>query len=504
MEPARRWLDHDVPALPVDVFRILVGLLAVAHFVRLLVEAPTISSPEGLIDHGVVQSIYPFTRMGLFQPGMPGWAFVLAYALGLAGALLIVAGHRVRWGALLALVVAASAYRWNFVVMYLDDAVVHVLLFWLLLLPVGRTLTARGLFDPEARARWRGLRVSGVAVRCLLLHVCWIYFVAGVWKLDSEMWREGFGLYASMKVGVARMPEVWGPEHLPLLRWADWVVVTLEPVLPLPLLLTPGSRVKLLGAAVFAGFNLFILATLGIGWAIVGLTCTLVLFFAEELGQAWGGRSGAVPRSPSGATGERRRWRRAEVGAVVFLGLLVAATSRHVRFFGVLNEPAYAALWTVGVAQDYRLFNWIDRVAFQARTRVRVTRPDGSPGAPLPPDAFPDGFRARLLRGYLHDVRWLAVPDGRLFELRLSLARRQASWACRFVAEPGTRVEIVSTVHPIRADNLDLAPERRIRVADFRCVPAGTVREEEGGVPVPPGWPHLQAQLLQGVNELEL
>jgi hypothetical protein len=514
LAPARRWLDRDVPALPVDVFRVLVGLLAATHFVRLLVEAPTISAPDGLIDHALVQDIYWYTRIGLFQPGTPGWVFPLAYAAGLAGALMVAVGWRVRLGALVALVIAASAYRWSFIVTYLDDAVVHLTLFWMLLLPVGRTLTPAGLRDPAVRAAWPGLRVSGVAVRCLLLNVCWIYFIAGVWKLDSAFWRDGFGLYASMKVAIARMPDVWTPAHLPLLRAGDWLVMALEPVLPLPMLLRRGHPLKRVGGCGFLVFNLFIAGTLGITWAISGLTATLALFFAEELNvwiaRRWPRGAAAEPigarattPAPSPVPTAARRWTRSEVGAVIFLALVMCATARAIRVFGALNQPAYAALWMVGVGQDYRLFNWIERVAFQVRTDVRVTRPDGSAGE-LPPEALPDDFRAQLLRGYAHGIRWLLIPQGRGFELRLSLARRQASWVCRHVTEPGTVVDITSTVHPIRPDNLELAPERRVRVAEFRCVPPGSVSEREGGVPVPAGWPGLQAQLISGVLELRL
>ena len=72
------------------------------------------------------------------------------------------------------------------------------------------------------------------------------------------------------------------------------------------------------------------------------------------------------------------------------------------------------------------------------------------------------------------------------------------------MSEPGTEVDITSTVHPIRPDNLELAPARRVRIAEFRCVEPGSVVEREGGVPVPPGWPYLQAQLMSGLLELEL
>ena len=163
VDPARAWLDRDVPALPIDVFRVIVGFLAASHFARLLVEYPAISAPDGLIDHALVQDVYWYTRIGLFQSGTPGWVFPLAYVIGLVGAALVIVGHRVRLGALIALVIAASAYRWNFIVMYLDDAVVHLMLFWILLLPTGKTLTLGSLRDPAAHARWSQLRVSGVA-----------------------------------------------------------------------------------------------------------------------------------------------------------------------------------------------------------------------------------------------------------------------------------------------------------------------------------------------------
>ncbi|MBW3534956.1 MAG: hypothetical protein KY453_07040 [Gemmatimonadetes bacterium] len=499
VEPAADWLGRDYPALAVDLFRILVGLLGATWFVRLLVEFPTISHPWGLIDRSVTQDIYWFTRVGLFQAGTPWWVLAGAYLLGLGATLAIAAGWRVRWAAAVALVVAASAYRWNFVVMYLDDAVVHLLFFWMLLLPTGRTLTVAGWRQgPEVRRRWASARVSGVAVRCLLVNVAWIYFMAGVWKLDSVLWREGLGLYAAMKVEVARLADLWGPRHLPFLRIMDYVVLAVEPVLALPMFLRRGHPLRHAGALAFAAFNLFIMVTLGITWAIVGLTCTLVLFLGEEVAERLG-------RALDGASGEqpprRLPWRRTERIAVVFLGLIMLATARHVPVFGALNLPAHAVLWSVGVGQDYRLFNWIDRVAYHVDTTVEVRAPGGDL-RPVPARAWPDGFRAMLLRGYAHDVRWLALPEHQRFRLRLAIVRRQASWFCKHVEEPGTGVEIVSTVRPIAWGSLFRPRDRRLRLAEFECVEPGAVSEEEGGVPVPEGWRGLQARLVQGLIEL--
>ena len=42
-------------ALPLDLFRVLVGLLSFAYFLKILRDAPLFSDPNGLIDHALVQ-----------------------------------------------------------------------------------------------------------------------------------------------------------------------------------------------------------------------------------------------------------------------------------------------------------------------------------------------------------------------------------------------------------------------------------------------------------------
>src|SRR5690348_9938117 len=67
----REAATRPVPALPVDMFRLLAGLLAAVWFAQAFAEAPEFSGPGGLIDHSVSQQLFPYTRISLFQPGMP-------------------------------------------------------------------------------------------------------------------------------------------------------------------------------------------------------------------------------------------------------------------------------------------------------------------------------------------------------------------------------------------------------------------------------------------------
>src|SRR5690606_34594617 len=105
--------------------------------------------------------------------------------------LFVVAGVRPRVAALAGYVVAVCAYRWGFLVMFVDDAIVHWLLLWVVLLPVGHTLRWRRGWETNA-----GVRVSGFALRMVLANLVLLYVVAGTTKWGSPMWRNGDALYA--------------------------------------------------------------------------------------------------------------------------------------------------------------------------------------------------------------------------------------------------------------------------------------------------------------------
>jgi hypothetical protein len=456
-------LRREARALPVQLFRIAVGLLATGYFIRLLVEVRDFSALDGLIDHALVQSVYPETRVSLFQAGTPSIVIAIAQAIGLAAALGIVLGWRTRLCAAIALAVAASTYRWNFIVMYLDDAIVHLMLFWLLLLPLDPSLgIAELLRDPRGTTRrWSTATVPGTAVTCLRLNVALIYVLAGLWKVNSPLWRSGYGLSASLRLPVAAMPDAWGPELAPLLRLANWMVMVVEPIMVLPLFLRPGHPLKRLGGALFTGFHLFILVTLGLPYAMFGLLSTSILFFGPEITAAASRWSSAAAPPPMRVLPGLTRSGRL---AIAFIAVLFLATTRRIPVVGALNVPAYGVLWMVGVAQDYRLFNWIDRVNFDVET---VISESGSNGARVPETVnYPSSFRSKLLLAYLHDIRWLRLPRKDRLRMRTSIAERLAQWYCRN-NHPDRQVLIASEVYRLVPGGRE--HESSLVVVEFDC-----------------------------------
>ena len=443
-------LRRDTDALPIDVFRILVGLLSFAYFLSLLQQTADFSSPDGLLDHDLLYRMYWFTRLGLFHPGLAStWLFYTVFTLACLGCWGVILGYHPKLFAGVLFVIAVSTYRWNFIVMYVDDAIMHLMLFWLLLLPVGQTLTLSGMWFEKQSCwtHWRHCRVPGMSVRCLVGNVCLVYLVAGLWKFESPMWHDGTAVYATLRLPIARMSEFWGPEHLPWLRVANYGALVVEPALPVLLLLRRGHPLKWLGLAAQLSFHLGIIATLRIPYANVALMATAVLFFRDEIMSGIFGRREVVPLPPQVA---HRDWSgRLALALLICLSL---AMMRRLPVVGIVHQPAYALLWMVGIAQDYQLFNWIDRKNFTVQYRVIATQPDGQRRTLPAKQLFPDSLRATLLQSYIHNIRWIAVPRVHRADLRRAILQRLANRFCRLhpVAGHVAAWSRVQRVHPGR------------------------------------------------------
>jgi hypothetical protein len=472
----REWFAQPVRALPLDRFRVLIALLSFVYFARTLAEAGDFSNPDGLIDHDLSAAIFPFTRLGLFQPGTPLVVLQAAFIIACLASIAVAAGYRVKLLAALLYVIAVSTYRWNFMVMFVDDGLMHIMLLWLLLLPVGKTLV---LHEWRDRARWKTVMVPGTAVRCFLWNVILIYTVAGLWKWTSPMWRDGTALYAVLKLPISRAPDFWRPEHLPYLKVLTWAALLLETAVPVALFIPKGHRARTAMLVALLLFHAAMIATLRIPIANLACMAAMVIVFR--------------PRDDEGGTPVFQQVPRAGIAGGIAIALVSLLTLMMLSFAGLpewrmpvrnnarvvheardgvtpLQLTFIVPLWLGGVAQQYQLFNWIDERNFALHhDAVSEDAVSADAVSAQPVDAeeiFPRSTRAVLLQLYLHGVTWMQIPTDRQAQLRDAITYRSARRYCRGVA--GTReVAVYGTLQRIRP-GVELPPERSL-VMRFQC-----------------------------------
>ncbi len=488
-------------ALPVDLFRVLVGLLSLAYFIHLFIQADDFSGPNGLIDHTLTRDLFWYTRIGLFGPWMGVWAFRAVYLFAALGACALVVGYRVRLAAVALFLIAVSAYRWNFLVIYVDDAIMHLALFWLILLPIGKTLVlAEWLRDRKAAtALWKDQLVPGGAMRCCLFNLMLIYLVPGLWKSTSVMWREGTALYAVLRMPMSYAPEFWTPELLPLLKLANWGAHGLELILPLMFLLPAHHRAKWPMLIACVAFHLGIVFTLRIPYANIACIAGMVLVFRHEIMSAVKGRVTPPLWHPQAAIAWRDR------AAFAFVALLVLAIAGEVRipswryasrvqssiaaaeasgasarhqtlehavdgrvgFMRTGHNMLYYPLWMIGIAQSYQLFDWIDDRNFRVSYEATERRADGTLTPVEPTLVIPNSLRGVLLQTYLLDVTWGRVPRSRASELKAALFTRYAARYCRTYPNSG-EIVVHAAVSRLSADGIDSATAGE-RLMVFQC-----------------------------------
>lgn len=463
----RSRLCAPVYALPVDLFRILAGLLSCAYFAAAFFEANDISGPHGLVDHRLSLELFPYTKWSLLQGEMPTVLLKAVFLGAVAVSASLTAGYRPALSAAVLYIVAVSTYRLNFLVLYVDDAIFHWTLLWLILLPTGRTLTWREWRrdGKAAMDHWRSRTVPGLALRCFLVNLALVYAFSGLWKLTSPMWLEGTALYVILKLPIAWMPDLWDAGSLPWMKVASYVALAAEPLFVLLLFLRPGHPVKWPVIALLIVFHAGIIATLKIPFANFACLAGIVLWCRHEIMAVVGVRT---PRVDSG----RITWCGAAALVVTcLLGLqaVLDFAKPHWRYddwkvgrpvpaqkewVDGLHLAVYGVLWAGGLAQSYRLLDWVDSRNYDLDYKVRERKPDGRWERVDPEGLFPFSMRGILLQSYLHGVVWRKFPPAREAELRAGLRQRFAARYCsgrpdaHLVVDAEVRIERVNAVAP--------------------------------------------------------
>lgn len=370
-------LVAPVHALPLELLRIWVGAVVFVYFLQAYRHAGDFTAPDGLIDHRLCAKLLPAIRWSLFQPGMPGKLFRAVHLCACAAAVLVALGVYPRALAVFLFAAAVSTYRWNVLVSYLDDCIVHIFCLWLVLLPVGHALTPSS--DPSALSA----TVPGAAPHALMANMALVYLVAGAYKFTSPMWRNGSALHAALKTPISRAPGFWTLRHRSALRLTTYAALVLEPLFGLVFVLPSGSAAKWFLAGCATVFHLGILATLKIPYANLLMLGALSTAFGPELV----GALTDVPVAPTDApalspgAGPLDPLDPSAV-AVLHQSSSSLPSSSPVDLLGPLDPSAIAALALVATLAA--MFAWEAGAKWRPISRPYAGRvPDASPAADL-------------------------------------------------------------------------------------------------------------------------
>jgi len=307
----------------------------------------------------------------------------------------------------------------------------------MIVLPVGHTLTIA-----SAQEAWSTVAVPGFGVRCLLFNLALLYATAGLWKLTSPLWRSGTALRV-----VLSMPMSYGVSARLLalprrcLQLGTYFVLLVEPLGALLYAQPPHVGVLL---ALLVVLHVGIIATVRVAFANLALIAALVAFACAAL-LPDASAANIVVSDSSVAD-----W--VVLGVVICLAgqVLFDACLAILKRSDSITNPFCVPLWGIGIAQSYRLLDWIDDRNYDAEYDI-VEKRDGRPDVTLPSTAmFPRTMRHVLLQSYLLGNIWMKLNPPALAELRASILVRYAARYARSRALTDEPVEVVVHVNARR------------------------------------------------------
>lgn len=446
-------------ALPIDLFRIAVGALSFCYFIRLLLEAQDFSLSSGLIDHELSFHILWFTKLTLLGSWIDGAPIYALLFLGLLASLAIIIGFQTKPSAFYIFVFTVCLSRRNFLVLSVDDCSIYLLMFWLQVLPVGNTLSLHQyLKSPQSAKSWLTLKVPGAGMRLFLCNISLYYLTVGLSKLISPLWREGLAVYAVLQMPIARSFGLWNEHSFHFLWVLNHLTLVLETSLAVLPFLPAHSRWKwpLLLSAV--GLHASIVVLIGVPYVNATMIIAMLLIFRHEIMGYLRKKYTSAPQLelPKNTEDSQECAKKLDCPskiAIAFLFLLCLVSTKGIPLLDNLYKPAVGMLYLAGIAQDYHLFDWIDR--FNYVVVYKVMRKDAQGTAEVSDeDLFPPNIRGKILQSYIYHMRWMPVPTAFEGELRRSLLKRAAArYARRHPKEEGL-IEVKALVQRIDHQNL--------------------------------------------------
>jgi hypothetical protein len=203
-----------------SLLRTVVGVVSVALYVRQYAGRSTFFGPDGVYGtDGIREYAASIGTWSLYALSESEVLFEIVFHVGLAVAVLVMLGLGGRPVLALHYVLLWSLYMANPAFMDGGDALAATAVLFLLLT---RCYSA---FTVVTRRRQRGAGqfaslVNNTGLLLLVTQVSVVYLMAGLYKVQGELWQDGTALYYILNV-----PEFFLPGVTPLLVQSDWLMV---------------------------------------------------------------------------------------------------------------------------------------------------------------------------------------------------------------------------------------------------------------------------------------
>lgn len=203
-----------------SLLRAVVGLVSVALYLRHYAGRSTFFGPDGVYGlHGIRDYTSGIGTWSLYAMSGSGAFFEIVFHLGLVVALLVMFGVGGRPVLAAHYVLLWSLYMANPAFMDGGDALAATASLFLLLTRCYSAFT----IVKRRRKRETGPVVSlcnNTGLLLLATQVTVVYLMAGLYKVQGELWQDGTALYYILNV-----PEFFLPNVTPLLVQSDWLMV---------------------------------------------------------------------------------------------------------------------------------------------------------------------------------------------------------------------------------------------------------------------------------------
>lgn len=340
MKKLRSWLNEQVSAAPLAVFRIVFGLMMAASLIRFW--------SNGWIEQLYIQPDFHFSYLGfdwVHSLGNPG--MYLLFLAGITGALMVAVGLWYRIG--------ATIFALSFTYIELIDKstylnhyyFISLVAFLMIIVPAHRRFS----LDSWLGATRRSMRVPRWSIAILIFQLSAVYFFAGLAKLNSDWLLEAQPL-ATWLPAHASLPVIGSLMDETATAYAfSWFGAAYDLCIPFLLLWGRTRNWAYAAVIVFHGLTALLFPIGMFPWIMI--LSTLIFFpaaFHEKLLGKLGERIPNKFRSSGAESNHTRLLPRIATTLIIGYALVqLLLPFRHLLYPGELfwNEQGYRFSWRV-------------------------------------------------------------------------------------------------------------------------------------------------------------